>query len=260
MIRKVLLYPLFSLLLALSMPAPAADLASLERVQVHASRATASLLLFRGEGFQDTHSARMRADLDALGASFQRIGEPGADLVNARDILVTQLERGVSFGHNEEDVPWRYPQELAKALRDFLIAARTRAGTEDLPAKVEYLNVQYLSRAYIGTFEIARENGDTYIGQDERRLLPSIDQQLALLDDKSDPAVARLKTRWSFLKSALSDMNSQSNALVSASGRPYAPMVVDRHARSMSGQFLAQSALSPAPLPEEERGDSRLKP
>ncbi|MNT80485.1 hypothetical protein D3C72_2199490 [compost metagenome] len=99
--------------------------------------------------------------------------------------------------------------------------------------------MQYLSRAYIGTFEIARENDHTYIGQDERGLLPEIDQQLAPLDDKADPAVAKLKTRWSFLKSALSDMNSQSSALVSTSGRPYAPMVVDRHARSMSGQLLA---------------------
>ncbi|MCO6055984.1 hypothetical protein NG726_04785 [Pseudomonas sp. MOB-449] len=245
MIRKVLLYPLFSLLLALALPAPAADLAPLELVQVHASRATASLLLFRGEGFQDTHSVRMRADLDALRASFQRIGEPGADLVSARDILVTQLERGVSFGHKEEDVPWRYPQELAKALRDFLVAARTLAGTEDLPAKVEYLNVQYLSRAYIGTFEIARENGNTYIGQDERRLLPAIDEELAPLDDKVDPALAKLKTRWGFLRTALSDLNSQSNTLVSASGRPYAPMMVDRQARSMSGQLLALGALSP---------------
>ncbi len=57
--------------------------------------------------------------------------------------------------------------------------------------------------------------------------------------DKSDPAVGKLKTRWSFLKTALSDMNSQSNTLVSASGRPYAPMMVDRHARSMSAQLLA---------------------
>ncbi|WP_342246227.1 hypothetical protein [Pseudomonas sp. OTU5201] len=250
MIRKVLLYPLLGLLLGLALPAPATELAPLELAQVHACRATSSLLLFRGEGFQDAHSTRMRDDLKALDAAFQRIAEPSEDLRKTRDTLVTQLDRGVSFGHKEEDVPWRYPQELAKALRDFLIAARIQAGAaggEDLPAKVEYLNVQYLSRAYIGTFEIARENGDTYIGQDERLLLPDIDQELAPLDDKADPAVAKLKTRWSFLKAALSDMNSQSSALVSASGRPYAPMVVDRHARSMSRQLLALGTLPPAP-------------
>lgn len=252
MIRKALLYPLFGLFIGLAMPAPATELAPLELVQVHGCRATSSLLLFRGEGFQDTHVNRMQADLQALDAAFQGIAAPSEVLRSSRDTLVTQLQRGVSFGHKEEDVPWRYPQELAKALRDFLIAASNQAGAtgiEELPAKVEYLNVQYLSRAYIGTFEISRENGDTYIGQDERRLLPDIDQELAPLDAKDDPAAARLKTRWGFLKAALSDMNSQSNALVSASGRPYAPVVVDRHARSMSGQLLAQGTLSPSPSP-----------
>ncbi len=250
MIRKALLYPLLCLLLGLAGLASAAELPPLELAQVQACRATSSLLLFRGEGFQENHSARMRADLDALDQAYSRIAAPSEAVRKTRDELVTQLNRGVSFGHNENDVPWRYPQELAKALRDFLIAARTQAGASaELPAKVEYLNVQYLSRAYIGTFEISREDGDNYIGQDERRLLPDIDQQLATLDDKADPAVDKLKTRWSFLKSALSDLNSQSNALVSTSGRPYAPMVVDRHARSMSGQLLALGALSPVPSP-----------
>ncbi|MFC5694740.1 hypothetical protein ACFPU0_04105 [Pseudomonas sp. GCM10022186] len=251
MIRKVLLYPLLSLL-CFAAVARANELPPLEQVQVHASRATSSLLLFRGEGFQEVHSARMRADLKALDDAFMRIAEPSEAVRKTHDELVTQLDRGVSFGPNEDDMPWRYPQELAKALRDFLIAARTQAGDaggDELPAKVEYLNVQYLSRAYIGTFEISRENGDSYIGQDERRLLPDIDQQLAPLDDKADPNLAKLKTRWSFLKAALSDMNSQSNALVSTSGRPYAPMVVDRHARSLSGQLLALDAPSPAPRP-----------
>jgi hypothetical protein len=252
MIRKVLLYPLFSLLLGVAMPVFAVELPPLEVVQVHASRATASLLLFRGEGFQDAHAERMRTDLKALDAGYQRIATPSEDLRKAHDAFVTQLEQGVSYGHKEEDVPWRYPQELAKALRDFLIAARAQAGTggaDELPAKVEYLNVQYLSRAYIGTFEIARENGETYIGQDERRLLPDIDGDLAPLDEKADPALAKLKTRWGFLRTALSDLNSQSSALVSASGRPYAPMMVDRQARSMSEQLLTLGALSPSPSP-----------
>ena len=242
MIRKVLLYPLFWLLLALSDPAHA-QLSAATLAQVHACRATSSLLLFRGEGFQDTHAARMKADLAALDTAYRRIADPGETLASAHANLLEQLRRGATFGPREEDVPWRYPQELAKALRDFLIAARTREDASEadaLPAKVEYLNVQYLSRAYIGTFEIAREDGGIYVGQDERVLLPAIDQALAPLDDKADPSLARLKTRWSFLKTALADLNSQSNALVSASGRPYAPMVVDRHARSMSTALLAK--------------------
>lgn len=214
MIRKALLYPLFVLLLSLADTARAAALSPLEHLQVQACRATSSLLLFRGEGFQAVHATRLQTDLKALDAAFRQVAQPTDALRKTREVLVTQLERGVSFGHKEEDVPWRYPQELAKALRDLLIAAHTQAGNAaaaDLPAKVEYLNVQYLSRAYIGTFEISRENGGSYIGQDERKLLPDIDQRLASLDDKADPAVAKLKTRWSFLKAALADMNSQSN-------------------------------------------------
>ena len=68
MIRKVLLYPLIALLLGVAMPGLATERSPLELVQVHASRATASLLLFRGEGFQDVHAERMRSDLKALDA------------------------------------------------------------------------------------------------------------------------------------------------------------------------------------------------
>lgn len=220
----------------------AAELAPIDQVQIHACRATSSLLLYRGEGFQETHKTRFDADIKALEAAFQSVPQPSDGFRQKYRALVTQLQQGVSYGHNEDDVPWRFPQELAKSLRELLIAARSTPGNTadgELPAKVEYLAVQYLSRAYIGTFEIARESNDTYIGQDERTLLPAIDAQLQPMD-KNDPAVGKLKTRWSFLKTALSDMNSQSNTLVSASGRPYAPMMVDRHARSMSAQLLTK--------------------
>ena len=99
--------------------------------------------------------------------------------------------------------------------------------------------MQYLSRAYIGSFEIAREQPDTYLGQDERHLVPAIDAQLAELDGKRDPLLAKLKTRWDFLRVALQDMNSASNNLTTASGRPFAPIMVDRHTRSLSDQWMA---------------------
>jgi len=63
--------------------------------------------------------------------------------------------------------------------------------------------------------------------------------QLAELDGKRDPALAKLKTRWDFLKVALEDMNSGSNNFTTASGRPFAPIMVDRHARSLSDQWMA---------------------
>ncbi|TWC32779.1 hypothetical protein FBY03_11661 [Pseudomonas sp. SJZ079] len=212
-----------------------------EQVQVFASRATSSLLLLRGEGLQKSHKERLETDIQLLAAAIQSLPQSSDTLRSSHLELVTQLRRGVSFGPNEDDVPWGYPQDLSKALRDFLHAARQlphEAGSE-LPAKVEYLAVQYLSRSYIGTFEIAREQPETYLGQDERLLVPSIDQELAALDSKSEPAIGKMKTRWEYLKAALSDMNSKSNTLQSISGRSFAPITVDRHSRAMSNQWMA---------------------
>jgi len=212
-----------------------------ELLQVHACRATGSLLLLRGEGFQESYRERLKADLAALEQTFQSIQQPSAELSTAYQALVTQLNRGVSFGPKEEDLPWRYPQELSRALRDFLMAAHGLGQNDpqqELPAKIEYLAVQYLYRSYLGTFETAREQSNEYLGQDERTLVPSIDAQLNQLDGKINPVVGKLKTRWGYLRAALIDMNSQSNALASASGRPFAPTTVDRHARALSEQWM----------------------
>jgi len=217
-------------------PTPAA-------LQVQACRAVGSLLLVRGEGFQAADRARFDGDLAALDAALGRL--PAAErerLQPPRQRLVELLRLGLAAGPREEDLPWDYLQELSAALRDFLAAARSLPGAaprDELPAKVEYLAVQYLGRAYLGGFEIAREQSDIYLGQDERLLLPAIDAQLKRLDGTADPAQGKLKSRWRFLKAALGDLNSQGNLLVSASGRPYAPLVVARHARALSEQWLA---------------------
>ncbi|EWC43159.1 hypothetical protein GFL09_14755 [Pseudomonas stutzeri] len=238
----------FWLLLILAMlpgfteAAQAEPIAPLQSMQIHANRATSSLLLYRGEGFQKAHLMRLEADIQALNAALLDVPAPTSALRESHQALQARLREGASFGYEEDDMPWGWPLQLSKALRDFLSAVREQQGADaraELPAKVEYLAVQYLSRAYIGSFEIAREQPDTYLGQDERGLVPAIDAQLAELDDKHDPALARLKTRWDFLKVALEDMNSGSNNFTTASGRPFAPITVDRHARSLSDQWMA---------------------
>ncbi|MFP9006861.1 hypothetical protein ACLI4B_35825, partial [Pseudomonas aeruginosa] len=45
-----------------------------------------------------------------------------------------------------------------------------------------------------------------------------------------------------YLSQALRDLNSKSSALVSASGRPWAPIIVDRHARALSESLMRLSA------------------
>lgn len=238
--RNLLIWSL-GLLASLSPLAFAEAVSPQEQLQVYASRATSSLLLVRGEGFQKSHQARLESDIQALAAALQSLPQPSDALRGAHQELLLQIRRGVAFGPKEEDLPWGYPQELSKALRDFLHAARQlpREGGSELSAKVEYLAVQYLSRSYVGTFEIAREQPETYLGQDERLLVPAIDEELAALEAKANPNIGKLKVRWGYLKAALSDLNSQSNALTSVSGRPFAPTTVDRHSRAMTDQWMA---------------------
>ncbi|MBC9248833.1 hypothetical protein A9179_00955 [Pseudomonas alcaligenes] len=243
----ILLIGLFSSLSAHAFSAP---MTAAEQVQVYACRATSSLLLLRGEGFQEAHLARLEKDIANLESAAQTAMSSSSEIPGLTTKLVTQLRLGVSFGPKEDNMPWRYPQELADSLRALLTVTRAVPGATaegELPAKVEYLAVQYLSRSYIGTFEIAREQPDNYLGQDERVLVPEIDQEMAALDDKNNPGNAKVKTRWNFLRAALMDMNSGSNALASASGRAFAPTTVDRHARSLTDQWISINQLAGTP-------------
>jgi hypothetical protein len=195
-------------------------------------------MLLRGEGFQKKHQDTLDTDLQALAGAVQNLPQGSDALRNAHQQLVVQIRQGVAFGPNEADMPWRYPEELSKALLGILHEARQLApeGDSELAAKLEYLCVQYLSRAYLGNFEIAREQTDTYLGQDERKLVPAIDGELATL---AAGDLSKLKVRWDYLKAALNDLNSQSSALQSASGRAFAPMTVYRHTRSLTQQWMA---------------------
>ena len=151
-----------------------------------------------------------------------------------------QIRLGMTFGPEEEDMPWRYPEDLSKALRDFLMSAHQLAQSTPesvVPVQVEYLAMQYLYRSYIGSFETARDAPDIYLGQDERLLVPAIDQVLA--SAAADSGLNKLKVRWAYLRTALNDMNSQSNALESVSGRPFAPITVGRHSRSLTDQWVS---------------------
>ncbi|PYC29274.1 hypothetical protein DMO17_00825 [Aquipseudomonas alcaligenes] len=240
----------FGVLASFSAVAQAAAMTAAEQVQVYASRATSSLLLLRGEGFQEEHQQRLDKDIADLESAAQNAMSASSEIPGLTTKLVTQLRLGVSFGPNEDNMPWEYPQDLAKALRELLTVARAVPDADpagELPAKVEYLGVQYLSRSYVGTFEIAREQTDNYIGQDERQLVPQIDEELAKLDGKANGAVAKLKTRWKFLRAALQDMNSGSNALASASGRAFAPTTVDRHTRNLTDQWMALGQMAGSP-------------
>lgn len=211
-----------------------------ERAQIQATRATSSLMLVRGEGFQKAHLQRLEEDLQALDQAMQTLA-PDETLRRRHQALIEQIRQGVAFGPGEENMPWRYPEALSQALRDFLTGLRAHptATPAELAAKIEYLSVQYLSRAYFGNFEIAREQPNAYLGQDERVLVPAIDKEVETLAGQNSEVADKLKVRWNYLRNAFVDMNSQSNALVSQSGRPFAPLAIDRHTRALSEQWMA---------------------
>ncbi|MOA25366.1 hypothetical protein D3C78_1460850 [compost metagenome] len=96
----------------------------------------------------------------------------------------------------------------------------------------------YLGRSYIGNLEIAREQPDKYYGQDESVLVPQVDKEIQQLSAQDAAALRKLQSRWKYLQSALSDLDSKTNSPVTLSGRPWAPITVARNARAISMQLL----------------------
>lgn len=221
------------------------DELQLQTMQVYTCRSINSLLLLRGEGFQENHAAQLEKDLATLDSTLKSYARSDTDLKKAHAEFVTQIRNGVSYGPKEEDLPWRYNQDLSRALRDLLnqierfVPASANAGQVplwELPVRVEFLATQYLGRAYMSGLEISREQPQEYLGQDESVLVPLLSQRIEQLPDGD--TTKKLQTRWDYLSKALLDMNSKSNALVSASGRPWAPIIVERNARAVSGQLM----------------------
>lgn len=251
MIRtSVLLSLLLSCLALLPFPAQAnlpTEELQLQSMQVNACRALDSLLLLRGEGFQENHARQLQTDLAALDTAVRSYAKADAGLQQAYQTLAAQIHNGTAYGPKEDDLPWTYAKDLSRALRDFLAEVErfvppARAGELPLwqvPVRIEYLSVQYLGRAYLGGLEIAREQPQAYLGQDESVLIPLIEQSLRELPPGETHN--KLRMRWDYLSAALRDMNSKSNALVSVSGRPWAPIIVERHSRELAGQLMQLS-------------------
>jgi hypothetical protein len=237
--KKIRLWILGSIL-AVSPLGVASAATPLELVQMNASRAVGSFAMYRGEGKQKPHAARLESDLAALNSAFQGTQEPSEALQASYKELLKQIRLGMTYGPEEDDVPWGYVADLSQALRVLLLEANEMADSSPeslVPVQIEYLAMQYLYRSYLGSFETARDRTDIYVGQDERTMLPEIDKVLAGMDGGAD--VIKLKTRWSYLRAALEDMNSGSNALESASGRAFAPITVARHSRNLTESWVS---------------------
>ena len=239
--RRPLWFIASMLLSLLSLSAQAAP-ASYEQAQIYACRAASSFMIYRGEGLQPEHAQQVQADLQELQNVTQPLLAQGdAALNSALKNLVAQLQEGMQYGPEEEDMPWAFPSNLSKNLRSFLKAsmdAEQRQGlSSGVSPKIQYLMTQYIYSAYFGLFEISRESPDIYLGQTEVQLIPQIE---AAVGSDTAGTDAKTRTRWKFLKTALADMDSSVSSNSTRSKRPFAPLVVDRHGRSLTGLLLQQ--------------------
>lgn len=206
--------------------------APIRDAQIWANRAVSSLLLVRGEGYQQAHIERMHQDLANASSQLQQAGKMSDPAIrHSFDALRDVLNQGVDAGPDEESLPWRYPQWLSQALSAFLLATET--SLSDNPDGVErvaleFLTVQYLSKSYIGTYELPREHQDRFIGQDEVVLVPVIDEYM-----NSESLSNKDLARWQFIRKALTDLNSRSSTWASVSGKPFVPLMVDYYVRSL---------------------------
>ena len=129
MLRPALPAVLCLYCLLLVLPARAAlddQQRALQQLQVQACRAVGSLLLLRGEGFQENHARQLQTDLAALDAAVRSYAKADAGLQQAYQTLAAQIHNGTAYGPKEDDLPWTYAKDLSRALRDFLLALASR--------------------------------------------------------------------------------------------------------------------------------------
>ena len=210
-----------------------AEALQLRKAQIWSCRAVSSLLLVRGEGHQQQHIERMHQDLANARTQLQRANQSGNKVIQQRlNTLTKLLNQGIEAGPEEDSLPWRYPQWLAQALSELLLAIENTL-PEQSPhmerVALEFLTVQYLSNSYIGTYEPSREHPDLYIGQDEVILVPIIDQYMQAAE-----LASKDMARWQFIRKALADLNSRSSTWASVSGKPFVPLMVDYHVRGLA--------------------------
>lgn len=223
-----------------------------DSAEVTAIRATSSLLLWRGEGFQAEHLLRLEGDM----ANLKQLMGPGVASDPGVELL-RQLEIGVSLCQGRNCMSSNYPNELAHALRAFLIERQSKkktSKTEQAATSLEYLALQYISRSYIDPFVIdanlfqarafspgysyadGKPDSAGYVASDERQLLPEIDGVVSQLVASSDNSNA---ARWEYLRAALSDMNSGGLVDMTSSGRAFAPLMVDRYTRRLTSWLMS---------------------
>ncbi|MBC9248863.1 hypothetical protein A9179_01105 [Pseudomonas alcaligenes] len=240
---------LAGLWLALFILQPAQAEAQLELLQLSACRTTNSFMLLRGEGLQPEHQQRYDGDRAALQAAFAQLAPDNQQaLQQPYQQLLASLAEGQTFGPREDDLPWQYPGQLSRALVGLLEAAEARDGqTPETPLgtalKLEYLATQYVGQAYLGYFEITPSPDAHYVNQSGEQLLASLDnemgQAMPLLEQQIPGQERRVQADWRYLRAALGDFDNAGRARLGRSGKPLVPLVISRHARSLSERLAA---------------------
>lgn len=222
-----------------------------EDLQLQACRATSSLLLLHGEGFRDKHLEQLEGDTQAFKQAMRELAPSSETLQDKHRELLDQLRSGLGSAKAGKPLSTEQIAALGSALREFLGETRAQPGGHppaELPVQIEYLAVQYLSRAYGSPFPRRQRPTINYIGQDEDQLIASIDAQLQALAEPRTPGIEKLLQRWKYLQAALRGSTGEA--------RPLAPLVVSHHARALTDQWLELYQWGQ----EEEQGQEQEEP
>jgi len=243
--------------LVLSLPLQAQANVSLELLQLHACRSVGSFLSLRGEGQQPEHLQALRRDTAQLQASFDDLeGALREPLQEPYARLLATLQEGLTYGPSEDDLPWRYPQQLSRALVDLLRAADglddgARDGLLMSAIKLELLGAHYAAQAYLGYFEATPGADGSYVSQGEQQLLAELDAAMAMavpqLAQRAPDQGRRARADWRYLHMAFDDFDRAGRARLGRSGRPLAPLMVGRHTRGMSERLVQLAGPASAP-------------
>jgi hypothetical protein len=237
----------------LALPVQARENPELELLQINACRTVSSFLSLRGEGPQSELQARLEHDRALLQAGFDGLGTAWREPLGAPYAeLLARLDEGLGYGPAEDDLPWRYPGELSRALVDLLkVAEQLDEGDADpllmSALQLELLNTEYAALAYLGYFEATRDADRFNPSKSEQQLLRELDDGMAaalpLLGQTGADQGRRAQADWRYLRMALSDFDSNGRARLGRSGKPLAPLMVGRHARGMSERLLQLARL-----------------
>lgn len=175
------------------------------------------VLIHANEGIGDPRVIERRLlALDGGSASGATEAAAYTDLHGALQNLLQAAETGT-------ELSWEMPGIFAKAIREILAAEQ--ANDTESALILEFISLQYLSRAYLGYFELAPEHEQALVAKNEIELATLVEPRLHLATG------SRQRSTWLFVRRALDGQAKDSKVSITQRS---APLVVYRGIRQLA--------------------------